>query len=63
MSAAMQQVSVPFGTSVTAPIFRYHPAITAQAFATMEAIFGPRIMLGVGTGEAMNEAFLFVGAR
>ena len=55
MGAAMQQVKLPFGTAVTAPIFRYHPAITAQAFATMEALFGNRVMLGIGTGEAMNE--------
>ncbi|MDA4113706.1 MAG: TIGR03557 family F420-dependent LLM class oxidoreductase [Thaumarchaeota archaeon] len=55
MSAAMQQVKLPFGTAVTAPVFRYHPAITAQAFATMEKIFGHRVILGVGTGEAMNE--------
>jgi coenzyme F420-dependent glucose-6-phosphate dehydrogenase len=55
MAAAMQQLNVPFGTAVTAPVLRYHPAITAQAFATMEALFGHRIILGVGTGEAMNE--------
>ena len=55
MAAAMQQVKIPFGTSVTAPILRYHPAITAQAFATMQTLFGPRVILGVGTGEAMNE--------
>ena len=55
MGAAMQQVKIPFGTAVTAPILRYHPAITAQAFATMEALFGKRVILGIGTGEAMNE--------
>jgi coenzyme F420-dependent glucose-6-phosphate dehydrogenase len=55
MGAAMQQIGVPFGTAVTAPILRYHPAITAQAFATMEALFGHRVILGIGTGEAMNE--------
>lgn len=61
MSAAMQSIKVPFGTAVTAPTFRYHPAITAQAFATMEALFGPRVMLGVGAGEAMNEVPLGFG--
>lgn len=55
MGAAMEQVGLPFGTAVTAPILRYHPAITAQAFATMEKLFGHRILLGIGTGEAMNE--------
>ena len=56
MGAAMESVKIPFGTAVTAPTLRYHPAITAQAFATMEALFGPRVILGVGTGEAMNES-------
>jgi len=56
MSAAMNEVKeVPFGTFVTAPLFRYHPAIVAQAFATMQAIYGDRAILGLGTGEAMNE--------
>ena len=58
----MQQIKVPFGTSVTAPTFRYSPAITAQAFGTMEMLFGHRVILGVGTGEAMNEVPLgFLG--
>lgn len=56
MTAAMAEVKeVPFGTFVTAPIFRYHPAIVAQAFATMQSIYGDRVILGLGTGEAMNE--------
>jgi coenzyme F420-dependent glucose-6-phosphate dehydrogenase len=56
MSAAMQIVrTIPFGTAVTAPILRYHPALVAQAFATMHAIYGDRVILGVGTGEGMNE--------
>ena len=55
MTHAMGQIDIPFGTAVTAPLFRYHPAITAQAFATLEAIYGHRVILGIGTGEAMNE--------
>jgi coenzyme F420-dependent glucose-6-phosphate dehydrogenase len=56
MAAAMGEVrDVPFGTFVTAPIFRYHPAIVAQAFATMQSIYGDRVLLGLGSGEAMNE--------
>ena len=56
MASAMGEVkSIPFGTFVTTPLFRYHPAITAQAFATMEAIYGNRVIMGIGTGEAMNE--------
>ena len=43
------------GTSVLTPTFRYNPAVIAQAFATMGCLFPGRVMLGVGTGEAMNE--------
>ncbi|MDA4111926.1 MAG: LLM class flavin-dependent oxidoreductase [Thaumarchaeota archaeon] len=46
---------IPVGTGVTAPILRYHPGIIAQAFATMEAIYGPRVFLTLGAGEALNE--------
>src|SRR5512146_1932737 len=46
---------VPFGTGVTAPGFRYHPAIIAQASATLEAMFPGRFYLGIGSGEALNE--------
>lgn len=56
MTAAMNRVAkIPFCTAITAPTMRYHPAIVAQAFATMESIYGKRVMIGVGTGEAMNE--------
>ena len=43
------------GTSVLTPTFRYHPAIIAQAFATLGVMFPGRVILGVGTGEALNE--------
>jgi coenzyme F420-dependent glucose-6-phosphate dehydrogenase len=43
------------GTSVVTPTFRYHPAIVAQAFATLGALFPGRVFLGVGSGESMNE--------
>jgi coenzyme F420-dependent glucose-6-phosphate dehydrogenase len=43
------------GTSVLAPSFRYHPAIVAQAFATLGVLFPGRMILGMGTGESMNE--------
>jgi coenzyme F420-dependent glucose-6-phosphate dehydrogenase len=46
---------VLLGTSVLTPTFRYHPAVIAHAFATMGCLFPGRVMLGVGTGEAMNE--------
>jgi coenzyme F420-dependent glucose-6-phosphate dehydrogenase len=44
-----------FGSGVTAPGFRYHPAILAQAGATLEAMFPGRFWLGIGSGEALNE--------
>ncbi len=43
------------GTSVVSPSFRYHPAIVAQAVATLASLTPGRIFLGVGSGEAMNE--------
>jgi coenzyme F420-dependent glucose-6-phosphate dehydrogenase len=43
------------GTSVLTPTFRYHPAIVAQAFATLGVMDPGRIVLGIGTGESMNE--------
>lgn len=46
---------VRFGTGVTAPGYRYHPAILAQAAATLEAMFPGRFYLGIGAGEALNE--------
>lgn len=46
---------VTFGTGVTAPGFRYHPAILAQAAATLGAMFPGRFYLGIGAGEALNE--------
>lgn len=56
ISTALERIKkVPFGTAVTAPILRYQPALIAQAFATMQAIHGDRVILGLGTGEAMNE--------
>jgi len=56
MSSALQATKqVPFYTGVTAPIMRYHPAIVAQAFATMGAMYPGRVGLGVGTGEPPNE--------
>ncbi len=43
------------GTSVVSPGFRYHPAIVAQAVATLASLTPGRVFLGVGSGEAMNE--------
>ncbi len=46
---------ITLGTSVVTPTFRYHPAIVAQAMATLAALNPDRVLLGVGTGESMNE--------
>jgi coenzyme F420-dependent glucose-6-phosphate dehydrogenase len=46
---------ITIGTSVLTPTFRYHPAIVAQAFATLGCLFPGRVVLGMGTGESMNE--------
>jgi coenzyme F420-dependent glucose-6-phosphate dehydrogenase len=49
---------VLLGTSVTTPTFRYHPAVVAHAFATMGCLFPGRMILGVGSGEHLNEGAL-----
>lgn len=46
---------VVIGTSVATPTFRYHPSIVAQAFGTMGVMFPGRVVLGLGTGESLNE--------
>jgi coenzyme F420-dependent glucose-6-phosphate dehydrogenase len=46
---------VTLGTSVVTPTFRYHPAIVAQAMGTLDQLFPGRVMLGIGTGESLNE--------
>jgi coenzyme F420-dependent glucose-6-phosphate dehydrogenase len=46
---------VVMGTSVMTPTFRYHPSIVAQAFGTLGAMFPGRVILGIGTGESLNE--------
>jgi coenzyme F420-dependent glucose-6-phosphate dehydrogenase len=43
------------GTSVLTPTFRYHPSVVAQAFGTLGSMFPGRVVLGVGTGESLNE--------
>ncbi|BCB86184.1 glucose-6-phosphate dehydrogenase (coenzyme-F420) [Phytohabitans suffuscus] len=56
MAAVGERTSrVKMGTSVLTPTFRYNPAVIAQAFATMALLYDNRVLLGVGTGEALNE--------
>ncbi len=46
---------IVLGTSVVTPTFRYHPSVVAHAMATLGCLFPGRVMLGVGTGESLNE--------
>jgi len=46
---------VVIGTSVVTPTFRYHPSIVAQAVGTLGVLYPGRVVLGVGTGESLNE--------
>jgi G6PDH family F420-dependent oxidoreductase len=55
MGALGQRTSLPFGTAVTCPGFRYHPAVIAHAAATLGAMYPGRFWLGLGAGEALNE--------
>jgi G6PDH family F420-dependent oxidoreductase len=55
MGALGAQTNLRFGTGVTPPGYRYHPAIIAQGAATLEAMFPGRFYLGLGAGEALNE--------
>jgi probable non-F420 flavinoid oxidoreductase len=54
LGAALARTSLPFGV-VNAPGQRYHPAIIAQASATLAAMFPGRFWAALGTGEASNE--------
>lgn len=54
LGAAMQATKIPFGV-VCAPGQRYHPAIVAQAAATLCEMFPGRFWMSLGSGEALNE--------
>jgi coenzyme F420-dependent glucose-6-phosphate dehydrogenase len=55
LGAAMQATPMSFGT-VCAPGQRYHPAIIAQAAATLAEMYADRLWLAIGSGEAVNES-------
>jgi G6PDH family F420-dependent oxidoreductase len=50
--------TIQVGTGVTCPIMRIHPAIMAQAAATIAAMMEKRFFFGIGTGENLNEHIL-----
>ncbi len=58
LGALSQVTGLPITTAVTCPTVRIHPAIIAQAAATAAVQFDGRFVLGVGSGEALNEHIL-----
>ncbi|XXX79450.1 TIGR03885 family FMN-dependent LLM class oxidoreductase [Sorangium sp. So ce134] len=54
LGAALEATSLSFGT-VCAPGYRYHPAVIAQAAATLAEMYPGRFWLSIGSGEALNE--------
>jgi len=55
LTAAAERTAGDLGPGVTCPSFRQHPAVIAQAAATMAAMYPGRFWLGLGSGEALNE--------
>ena len=58
IGALSQATSLPIATAVTCPTVRIHPAIIAQAAATASVQLDGKFILGVGSGEALNEHIL-----
>jgi G6PDH family F420-dependent oxidoreductase len=55
LTALGERTRGDFGPGVTAPTFRWHPAMVAQASATLASMYPGRHWLGLGSGEALNE--------
>ena len=55
LTAIGERTAGDMGPGVTAPTFRWHPAMVAQASATLAAMYPGRHWLGLGSGEALNE--------
>ncbi|MEM7324146.1 MAG: TIGR03557 family F420-dependent LLM class oxidoreductase [Actinomycetota bacterium] len=53
-AAVARTEHIEFATSVTCPLYHYHPALIAQAAATVDRLSAGRFFLGVGTGENIN---------
>jgi len=58
IGALSQITSLPVTTAVTCPTVRTHPAVIAQAAATSAVLLNGRFVLGLGSGEALNEHIL-----
>jgi coenzyme F420-dependent glucose-6-phosphate dehydrogenase len=55
LSAIGAATTLPLATGVTPVVHHYHPAVVAQAFASLASLYPGRVTLGVGSGEALNE--------
>jgi coenzyme F420-dependent glucose-6-phosphate dehydrogenase len=55
LGAALEATSLPMGV-ISAPGYRYHPAVLAQAAATIGEMYPDRLWLSLGSGEAVNES-------
>ena len=55
LAALGERTTGDLGPGVTTPTFRWHPAMVAQASATLGALYPGRHWLGIGSGEALNE--------
>jgi coenzyme F420-dependent glucose-6-phosphate dehydrogenase len=55
LSAIGERTTGDFGPGVTCPSFRLHPALVANAAATLEEMYPGRSWLGIGSGESLNE--------
>jgi G6PDH family F420-dependent oxidoreductase len=55
LTAVGERTTGDLGPGVTCPSFRFHPAVVAQASATLQAMYPGRHWLGIGAGEALNE--------
>lgn len=58
---AAQTERIGLATGVICPTTRYHPAIVAQAAATLQIVSGNRFTLGVGAGERLNKHVVGTG--